>query len=105
MNEEIKAGTTLLAEERYRQLSEHNGEGWTKEHDDLHVNCELSRAAATYLRAYHEFNTPNPDMTFVGSWYWPWDLSSWKPSDDPVRNLVKAGALIAAEIDRLQRIK
>ena len=27
----------------------------------------------------------------------------WKPSIDPVRNLAKAGALIAAEIDRLQR--
>jgi hypothetical protein len=34
---------------------------------------------------------------------WPWDASWWKPSNDPVRNLVKAGALIAAEIDRLQR--
>ena len=36
--------------------------------------------------------------------YWPWDMKWWKPSDeDPIRNLVKAGALIAAEIDRLQR--
>lgn len=34
---------------------------------------------------------------------WPWDRSWWKPSPDPIRNLVKAGALIAAEIDRLQR--
>jgi hypothetical protein len=37
--------------------------------------------------------------------YWPWDKEWWKPSDDPTRNLVKAGALIAAEIDRLQRAK
>ena len=36
---------------------------------------------------------------------WPWDHEWWKPSDDPVRNLVKAGALIAAEIDRLQRLR
>jgi hypothetical protein len=35
--------------------------------------------------------------------YWPWDQEWWKPSDDPIRNLAKAGALIAAEIDRLQR--
>lgn len=35
---------------------------------------------------------------------WPWDASWWKPSADPIRNLVKAGALIAAEIDRLQRL-
>jgi hypothetical protein len=36
---------------------------------------------------------------------WPpsWSYNWWKPSDDPIRNLVKAGALIAAEIDRLQR--
>jgi hypothetical protein len=35
---------------------------------------------------------------------WPWDNKYWKPSEDKVRNLVKAGALIAAEIDRLQRL-
>lgn len=35
---------------------------------------------------------------------WPWADSWWKPSTDPVRNLVKAGALVAAEIDRYQRI-
>ncbi len=32
---------------------------------------------------------------------WPW-FDGWKPDlSDPIRNLVKAGALIAAEIDRL----
>jgi len=36
---------------------------------------------------------------------WPWEREAWKPSEDPIRNLVKAGALIAAEIDRLQRLK
>ena len=36
---------------------------------------------------------------------WPWGSEYWKPSEDPVRNLVKAGALIAAEIDRLNRAK
>lgn len=35
---------------------------------------------------------------------WPWDPSWLKLSPDPIRNLVKAGALIAAEIDRLQRV-
>lgn len=32
---------------------------------------------------------------------WPFDAPSWKPSEDPIKNLVRAGALIAAEIDRL----
>ena len=36
---------------------------------------------------------------------WPWEDNAWKPSGDPVWNLVKAGALIAAEIDRLARAK
>ena len=36
---------------------------------------------------------------------WPWDLEWFKPSPyDRIRELVKAGALIAAEIDRLQNI-
>ena len=35
---------------------------------------------------------------------WPWDDEWWKPTpDDRIRELVKAGALIAAEIDRLLR--
>jgi len=34
---------------------------------------------------------------------WPWGSEWWKPSKDPIRDLVKAGALIAAEIDRLQK--
>jgi len=33
---------------------------------------------------------------------WPWAQTAFKPSGDPVRNLEKAGALIAAEIDRTQ---
>ena len=33
---------------------------------------------------------------------WPWEPEAWKPTY-PVRDLVKAGALIAAEIDRLER--
>lgn len=41
--------------------------------------------------------------------YWPWEPGWWKPGKgnsyaDRVRELVKAGALIAAEIDRLQMV-
>jgi hypothetical protein len=36
---------------------------------------------------------------------WPWDKERWKPSMDPKRNLVKAGALIAAELDRLYELE
>ena len=34
--------------------------------------------------------------------HWPWNVVWWKPTpDDRIRELAKAGALIAAEIDRL----
>jgi hypothetical protein len=90
----------LIARERTRQKTQ---EGWTDEHDDEHDNGELVEAAVTYaLEA--TFNAP----TVAGTWkeqFWPWDDEWFKLKDnDPIRNLVKAGALIAAEIDRLQRI-
>ena len=92
-------GVDLIAAERQRQMEV---EGWTPEHDDEHDRGELSCGAAAYIdRAISPmFGTPPPDGPPLS---WPWDESWWKPSDDPIRNLVKAGALIAAEIDRLSR--
>ncbi len=90
----MKTGVRLIAEERKRQVEE---EGWTAEHDATHVNNEMPDAAICYLvdqqhRDYEAFP-------------WPWDDKWWKPTpDDRVRELVKAGALIAAEIDRLNQI-
>ena len=89
-------GAELIADERQRQV---DAEGWQAEHDDRHVTGELRDAAISYLQACddvwpHDL-LPDP---------WPWDEVWWKPTyDDPIRMLVKAGALIAAEIDRLQR--
>lgn len=34
---------------------------------------------------------------------WPWKPECFKPTGDPIRDLTKAGALVAAEIDRLLR--
>lgn len=91
-------GADLIARERDRQVSE---EGWTPEHDDHHDRSEMARAALGYtIRAVEQTWGPYP-----GKDLWPWDPSRWKPSDDPVRNLVKAGALVAAEIDRLLRAR
>lgn len=88
-------GARLIAAERQRQISQ---EGWTPEHDDEHQRHELIVAAMAYANGslFESAGSVPPD-------YWPWDEVSWKPSDDPIRNLTKAGALIAAEIDRLQR--
>lgn len=85
-------GINLIEEERNRQI---HVEGWTEEHYDKHVNNELALAAACYAV---------PDVFSQGYWPPTWDLS-WYKSTTRIRDLVKAGALIAAEIDRLQRIE
>lgn len=91
----MSTGAELIAAERARQIEV---EGWTPEHDDEHDDNELPKAAVAYVLASRNL--------VLGSWaFWPWHEDWWKPSDDPIRNLVKAGALIAAEIDRLQRTK
>lgn len=79
----------VLAERR-RQIE---AEGWTPEHDGLHSTQELAFAAACYATA--DAGDPPPAV-------WPWHLSWWKPADRR-RNLEKAGALILAEIERLDR--
>lgn len=85
-------GVNLIESERERQIYR---EGWTEEHDDKHVNNELALAAACYAV---------PDVFSQGYWPPTWNLS-WYKSTTRIRDLVKAGALIAAEIDRLQRIE
>lgn len=86
-------GHRLIADERIRQIDE---EGWTPEHDDQHVNYELRRAARCYA-------LPGLNATSKVPEGWPWAPEWWKPSDHPLRNIVRAGALIAAEIDRMLR--
>ena len=98
------SGVDLIAAERQRQL---DVEGWTPEHDDAHPHCELSQAAKTYISAAQlAARGGDPALLRLDAvnTHWPWSLDWWKPSDDPIRNLVKAGALIAAEIDRLERL-
>lgn len=101
-SEIVPDGATLIAAERRRQME---AEGWTPEHDDEHDLCELLAAARAYLTAAVWAVLPVPafDAKSYPPSTWPWHASWWKPSEDPIRNLIKAGALIAAEIDRLQR--
>lgn len=88
-------GVEAIAQERRRQIDE---EGWTPEHDDAYENDELILAARCYLvQAEYEVAGHGSQPIF-----WPWHRDWWKPGDRR-RNLVKAGALIAAEIDRLDR--
>lgn len=91
------SGSELIAAERQRQQEQ---EGWTPDNDDGHDDGQLAQAAKAYLS--HALLGGTAAMSYPSGW--PWDEEWWKPSDDPVRNLVKAGALIAAEIDRIQRL-
>jgi len=92
---EVRAFNPALLDvisERQRQRAI---EGWTSEHDDAYQNSELADAAACYaIHAHNQgFSTPA---------HWPWSPEWWKQSGAR-RDLVKAGALILAEIERLDR--
>ncbi|HHK4581641.1 TPA: hypothetical protein ACQTYN_005788 [Pseudomonas aeruginosa] len=80
--------------ERKRQVEV---EGWTPEHDDKHNGGELADAAACYALWAGGINP--------GNWreFWPW-APEWLKHSEPRRMLVKAGALILAEIERLDRV-
>jgi hypothetical protein len=100
MSDLSKAANDVLAE-RARQIE---SEGWTAAHDDVHRFGEMAGAAACYA-----INAAKPHATgvkFVVQRFidevWPWDAHWWKPKT-PRADLVKAGALILAEIERLDR--
>jgi hypothetical protein len=110
----LLSGAERIAAERARQVAE---EGYSSEHDD-ELDEDLAMAAACYAA---------PEPIFVrrdfaaGTTYrdpWPWrDGCDKRPYNGNVliletatraqriRLLEKAGALIAAEIDRLLRSK
>lgn len=89
--------------ERMRQIST---EGFSREHDDQWEQAELNHAASSYclIASLQARFGSIPDLHKHRSGEWPWAPKWWKPSPDPRRNLVKAGALILAEIERLDRI-
>jgi hypothetical protein len=100
-------GTARIAQERIRQMTE---EGWTETHDDTHHGEELAWAAVIYALPRRIVERGSIQINFTHllwprNWSWGW----FKPSrgEDPlegrIRELEKAGALIAAEIDRLLR--
>ncbi|KAA2242842.1 hypothetical protein F0L74_09955 [Chitinophaga agrisoli] len=97
----MKPAITLINEERIRQAFD---EGYTPAHDDQHTNGELAYAAASYARNHDAL--PGIKNGDYAPPKWPWKREYWKPTpDNRIRELVKAGALICAEIERLQRLE
>ena len=105
------AASDVLAERR-RQVEV---EGWDAEHDDLHDTGGLANAAACYAATAEIFwkaSVVDGSGEPVRGGYagadirqekvWPWEPRWWKPKDRR-RDLVRAAALIIAEIERLDR--
>lgn len=119
----VDAGISLIAKERQRQIT---GEGFDVSHDDEHTDHEMAFAAVAYAAPEQLFRVKHyGDGAIVFNDVWPshWDANWDKrarhgefneeglldadeyPIDIRIKNLVKAGALIAAEIARLLRKK
>ena len=112
-------GCELITNERRRQIEK---KGWTSEHDDTHTGGELALAAVCYAAPRRIFihETRHNGHAFTDPWpWWPGNDARFAcgnndRSNSPPRPgsysdqerldlLIKAGALIAAEIDRIQR--
>lgn len=85
------SGSELIASERWRQVEV---EGYTAGHDAAEDDGALENAAVSYILS-------SIGDRKRGMKTWPWLLPFYKPKDR-LRDLVRAGALIAAAIDRLQ---
>ncbi len=99
------AARDVLAE----RLRQRNVEGWTPEHDDQHHSGEMARAASCYAAHASAWQrVPVKLEAYQAVEYchlshgWPWGAKWWKPTN-PRRDLVKAAALILAEIERIDR--
>lgn len=90
-------GAERIAAERRRQVEV---EGYTAEHDSKQ-RAALVYAGIAYAIAALE---PSGPSYAAGDW-WPWGSDAWKPTGDLVRDLTKAGALIAAAIDAAEDAK
>ena len=100
----IESGVRMILEERQRQIEK---EGWSDAHDDGHRVGELALAAVCYAAPYPIYIRPlapaSEGIRFVDPWPWAkqWDK---RKKHGRLKQLAIAGALIAAEIERLQRL-
>ncbi len=95
-------GVMLIAHERTRQVE---SEDFDAAHDSHHDRGQLAWGAACYAAPSQVYRVAEDGTNLVDPW--PWDEEWWKPGESTVegriRALAKAGALCAAEIDRLKR--
>lgn len=118
----MTTGIERIAAERKRQVEE---EGWTAEHDADHTDYSLAMAACCYampVRLYEKYEHA-AGVNYVDPWPNSWDDGYDKrfeygerrenrgnvppdpgtyTTEEYLDLLTKAGALLAAEIDRIQ---
>lgn len=117
MSNTNKSGIQLIAEERQRQIEKL---GYDEDHDSMETAFQLSGAAAMYIanainkdfydHSHYDDNGPcarfqlrQIDSKDMWAEQWPWNDRDGRLSSDILTSLVTAGALIAAEIDRLKK--
>lgn len=96
-------GLTLIAKEQKRVREE---EGYTVEKDLQYKSEELARAGAVYAlptvdrEAFGEMLNEEKESLLQA--LYPFDMETYKPTPkDRKKELAKAGAFIASELDRL----
>ena len=105
---DVKA-IAAFVKERQRQIQK---EGWSTEHDDSHKDNSLAKAAACYAmpederKKYESYTFREPKRWFPRWWPKSWDVEHWKPTpENRKREIEKAGALLLAEWERLDRLE
>lgn len=91
--DEVKKRERILLDilqERNRQIDD---KGFDGEHDDGHEKGELAKAGGCYAIAAFWTCYREPVA-------WPWDRKWWKPKT-PEENLIRAAALIVAELEKV----
>lgn len=95
------SGTEMISRERRRQIIK---EGYNAEHDERLEPGALAMAAAVYIMGACSGMRGGGERPGEVMICWPFEISAYNPKD-PLRDLVRAGALIAAEIDRMMRVE
>jgi len=94
----MENGCSLIAKERERQIKEL---GYDVENDELYSKNELANAALCYALSPKDRGIEDNEGVTIDVAFWPWKESDFKPTPkNRIKELTKAGALIAAQIDR-----
>lgn len=101
---DVSSGMFDVISERARQIEK---EGFSPGHDDGYTKQQLSVAAACYALVDYDPEDKTPWLkrtaNMVVVHLWPWSATWWKPRGRRW-NLVRAAALLVAEIERIDRL-